>query len=513
MTSRVPLMKEFAVTRTVGLEIKRWASPVQMASGQTRSRRLLLSSLILLTWNTAGAAESAIHDLVSARKTSLDGTAYTVTRGHIQVPEIRNEDGKDERTLDLAFVRIHRDGSENAPPHFILAGGPGDSGVELARNLARRGGGALLNLLGGDLVGIDQRGSGGSRPSLELSVGYDLPLDRPGSPEIWLPIMEDVVREEAAGLRARGIRLSAYNTRESAADVNAVRRALGYDRIVLWGRSYGSHLALAVMRDYPQSIARAVLANPEGPDHTWKLPARVDAVLARLAERMQRPDLLDRMRTVLRRLREAPLTVQVTRPGQGESTSVVIGAFDIQWLTAHALADPRTLARLPAAFDHMHSGDFSGIGRLVLGMRESYGPQSAMKHLMDLTSGSSPQRRAKIRSQTNSALLGNAINFPGMALAEAWGATELDDLFRSPVSGEMPVLILAADLDARTPLDNASEIAASLPNARVIVVTNGTHRFHLFGTPELRALLSRFLAGERVAQTRVALPPPVAGGG
>ncbi len=69
------------------------------------------------------------------------------------------------------------------------------------------------------ITSIDQRGTGRSRPNLQTPVRYDLPLDRPGSMEEWLPRMRQANRTVAEAFRARGIRLEAYNTRESADDV------------------------------------------------------------------------------------------------------------------------------------------------------------------------------------------------------------------------------------------------------------------------------------------------------
>jgi pimeloyl-ACP methyl ester carboxylesterase len=175
------------------------------------------------------------------------------------------------RTIELAVVRIRRAGSTgSASPHVILAGGPGDSGVTQVLGLARQGGAVFADLLNGDVIGIDQRGTGHSVPNLSSPALYHLPLDQPGSIEGWLPIIERVSQGEATRLRTAGVALEAYNTRESADDVAAVCRALDYTRVTLWGRSYGSHLALATLARHETLIDRLVLVSPEGLDHTWE---------------------------------------------------------------------------------------------------------------------------------------------------------------------------------------------------------------------------------------------------
>lgn len=440
--------------------------------------------------------------------TALDGTAFIVTSGIVRVPELRDGASEPSRAIDLATVRVRRPGSTGKSAHIMLAGGPGDSGVNLALSMARQGGATIAELIDGDIIGIDQRGTGKSSPNLASTVRYDLPLDRPGSPDLWLPIMETATRAVAAGVRARGIRLEAYNTRESADDVDAVRRALGYEKVTLWGRSYGTHLALAVMRQHPSAVARVVLVSPEGPNHTWKLPSQVDLVLQRLGERANLPTLPAQLRSVVDRLAATPVVVALTHPMTGQPVSIALGAFDVQWITAQALGDPRALATLPAAVREMAGGNFQRVAHTALMLRARLGVESAMKHLMDLSSGATADRRARIDLEAATALLANAINFPGMSLQDAWQAPELSDDFRQPVTSAVPALILVGDLDARTPVENALETAATLPNAELVVLENAAHQFDLFGSAPIRAVLAQFLRGEKGTAGRVTLPLP-----
>lgn len=467
-----------------------------------------LAILLALIFASPAIAQSS-GSPVSEREEDLaasDGTAYVATSGMIRVPQFHSRKDDRARTLDLAFIRVRNPRAVGRPAHIVLAGGPGDSGVELVRQLVQRGGARLFELFGGDIIGIDQRGSGLSIPNLKVNAPYSLSLDRPGSPELWLPQIIEVDRSVAAAMRARGIDLEAYTTRESAADVNAARRALGYDKVVLWGRSYGSHLALAVLRQYPEGVERMILVGPEGPDHTWKLPSQVDQSLRLAGERLGDPNLADRARRVIARLEQAPVTVTLKDPRSGTEMTIAIGAFDVQWATSLALGNPTALATLPAAFRQMEEGDFSGVAPSILALRTRLGVESAMKRIMDLASGASASRRARIEQEARTAILGNAINFPGMQLQPAWSAPDLGEAFRAPVTADVPVLILAGDLDPRTPVANGREIAMTLPNAHLVTLENATHQFDLFGSPSLMGLVHRFLKGAPLAQSRIALP-------
>jgi pimeloyl-ACP methyl ester carboxylesterase len=454
-------------------------------------------------------ATSAQGQLLESATSSLSGPggAFEVTTGFVRVPELRTPNGQPAKTIELAVVRLRRTGAATSQSaHVLLAGGPGDSGVNLAMGLVRQGGPPVWELFDGDVIGIDQRGTGRSRPNLETGVRFDLPLDRPGSIDEWLPRIDEASRKVAAEFRGRGIRLEAYNTRESAHDVADVLHALGYGRATLWGRSYGSHLALATLALHPTLVGRLVLVSPEGLDHTWKRPAHVDAVIDQLVARGAK-DFKANLREVLARLRERPATVNLMNPVTGAPATIVLGEFDVQWIVAQALGDPRLVSSLPAAVREMTQGRFDGVAQVALVRRTRGGVQSAMKHMMDLSSGASPERWRQIQREAKDALLGNAINFPGMFLTGAWApVTDLGDDFRRPPRSAVPTLILAGDLDPRTPVSNARELAASLSAATVVVLENGSHEFDVFGSAPVRDVISRFFRNERLTTT-IALPP------
>lgn len=470
-----------------------------------RRGRLVAGLALLLAALSGVPAAAQMRSSEDQTMTANDGTAFVVTRAVVRVPESRAAP-QPSGAIDLAVVRVRRRGQTSARAHTILAGGPGESGVQEVLSLARQGGAEWFALMDGDVVGIDQRGTGASHPNLASSVRYNLPMDRPGSPEAWLPLIRKASRLEAARLKAEGVHLQAYNTEESADDVDAVRCAFGYGKMVLWGRSYGSHLALATLRRHPEGVERLILVSPEGPDHTWKSPAQIDDVLARIAVRAGAPELMENIRKVLDDLARAPVSVTITDPATRQDRVIVLGKFDVQLVVAQAIGDPRALAGLPAAFRQMAAGNYRTIGQLAYASRSRMGVQSAMKQAMDLSSGASEVRRRRIGDGARTALLGDAMNFPGLDLAEAWGITPLPAAFRAPVRSSVPVLMIVGDLDVRTPVANAREIATTLPNAQTVVVKNAAHQFSLFGSPTLRELLGRFLADQPTQENAVVLP-------
>lgn len=471
--------------------------------------RLLRIALAVLAMGMAipADAQSPAPELGQSRMRLVaapDGRHMEVTTGFVSVPEQRGGRGQG-RSIDLAVIRLRWAGSSSALVNMVLAGGPGDSGTQLLSGLPGARAAALLDLMGGDVIGFDQRGSGRSLPSLAIPDRVSLPLDVAGSPTAWLPSIEHASRMAVDRLGKNGVGLASYTSVENAEDVDAVRRAFGYAQMNLWGRSYGSHLALATVRRHPDSVARLILVSPEGPDHTFKLPSRTDAVIRRIAGRAGVPTLPETMRGVIDRLRKAPVTVQVAG-ADGLPQRVTIGAFDVQWLTAQALGDPRTLATLPVAYREMAAGDFRRLGQLALESRTRWRLGTAMTYMMDLSSSGSPRRIQRIRREARTALLGNAMNFPIMALGDIWPVADLGADYRAPVRSPVPTLLLVGDLDARTPVENAREIARSLPNAKLVILENAAHQFDLFGDPLIQPLLTDFLGGRKTRVDRVRLP-------
>ena len=124
-----------------------------------------------------------------------------------------------------------------------------------------------------DLILVEQRGVGNSRPRLDCPGSYDLPINRPADFRNMLGTAKEHTEACVQFWESRGVDLSGYNAKEMATDINTLREALGYEKINLIGGSFGSHHGLAVLRYFGEHIDRAVLSAVEGPDHTIKLPS------------------------------------------------------------------------------------------------------------------------------------------------------------------------------------------------------------------------------------------------
>src|SRR5439155_13844965 len=111
----------------------------------------------------------------------------------------------------------------------------------------------------GDVILLDQRGVGLSRPNLTRPSMKPLPFNFFAKESDALNIIKEQSREAAEYFRRQGVDLLAYNTIENANDIDDLRKALGVAKVNLVGFSYGTHLGLAAIRYHGDHLNRVAL--------------------------------------------------------------------------------------------------------------------------------------------------------------------------------------------------------------------------------------------------------------
>lgn len=180
--------------------------------------------------------------------------------GFLAVPEERSD--PDSRLIQIAFGIAYGDGT-HADPVVYLEGGPGGAPLAASLFIQELAMGPAVG--GRDVIYVDQRGTGYSYPNLACMQ----PQDFAGGPGEEGPPAES--EEEAIALVlaaidaceqrlvAEGADLSAYTSIENGLDIAELREALGIAEWNLFGGSYGTTLALNVMRDRPEGVRSVVL--------------------------------------------------------------------------------------------------------------------------------------------------------------------------------------------------------------------------------------------------------------
>ena len=420
-----------------------------------------------------------------------------------------------------------------ADPVFFFVGGPGQSAIGLAPALAARH--ARLGQRR-DLVFIDQRGTGRSAPlrCADDGAGADL---RPLAEQADAALRLQRLRACRLALQALPYGdLRFFTTALAAADVDAVRQALGVARINALGFSYGTRLVLDLMRQFPPTVRRAVLdgvAPPDmqlpaaaAPDNQAALDALFDACASQPACAQRHPTLRAQWAGLLARL---PVDVLLPHPISGLPQPLRLQRDAVLGLVRAPLYSPALAAALPAAIDAAHAGRWAPLAALAspLGGAAAGSISSGLHFSVlcaeDLGPGAAPPQPAPVTATTpatSSALATAPAPAPAPAHAHApapahahasdfansfadfyrqacagWPRGAVSPAFYSMPPAQSPTWLLSGGLDPATPPRHAQRVAQALGrNARHTVVPNAGHG--VLGQACLREAAARFITAD-----------------
>jgi len=404
-------------------------------------------------------------------------SGYSPECGYLIVPENRARPDTQFISLHVGIFR-NRSGIPNLDPVIKLSGGPGSSGLNTAGYLLGKGMDAVLEQR--DFVVFDQRGTGYSRPRLDcLERAAITPLLLGGrlSAEESKQAIIDSFRRCRDRLIAEGIDLSAYNSAASAADLNDLRLVLGYDKLNLYAISYGTRLALTLMRDYPHVVRSAVL------DSAYPLQVNLYTALAPNAERafnvffdrcaadpncsLSYPDLRAVFYRLVDELNAHPVSVSTYIESDNQNVQLDGGLLiDVLFV---GLYNPSVTATMPQMIYDIRDGDYDILrerlalyfdGSPALGMQmavqcsEEF-PFNAPEEAYAAAQGVQPQIAAFFPDSVQ----------PLFAVCKEWTVTPPDPRENLAVSSDLPTLVLAGEGDPITPPEWGRMVAGDLSNA------------------------------------------------
>jgi pimeloyl-ACP methyl ester carboxylesterase len=427
---------------------------------------------------------------------AADGSIVHYEVGALRVPE--NRANAASRSIGIGVIRIRARKPSAAPPVFLLVGGPGvtlldtidDPSPAAKRRLRLWLDYAATN----DLVIVEQRGYSLKGDMLELA-NPAMPLDKPATVEADLATT--IAQAWAVAADHPGKDLSGYTIAECADDVDAVRRLLGYPRLILFGASFGSQWSFAIMRRHPQIVARALIAAVEPLDNGYDMPSHVLAAMQRIAFEAERDPqltphvpkggLIAAVRTIHDRLTAAP--VIVTTP----AGTITLGVGDFELALLDRAADA---ANWPAFVIDLYNGQYRAWAERMIEQRKA-NTMPLIGPLIDTATGVTPARARQLWTDPATALLGTW-NFSGyLGSTGAWPTRDMGDPFRLPVQNATPILFVQGDWDTNTPIENLTGILPWFPNAHALLIHRGQHTGPLpllRDRPDLVAKVLRFLA-------------------
>lgn len=435
---------------------------------------------------TGWACAAAAADPAPCRIAGLDTEASC---GVVQRPL---QPGRADGTrIDVHYAVLPALARNKLPdPLFFFAGGPGQSAIDLAAPLSRLF--ARVNNRR-DVVLIDQRGTGRSAP-LKCP---EQPPTRPLAESADLQVQARRLSECRVALTAlpHGD-LRQYTTAIAVDDVEAVRAALGAERINLVGASYGTRVALEYLRRHPERVRRVVLDGVAPPD--MRLPesssldnqAALDAVLRRCAAEpacaARHPDLAQDWSRLLAGL---PRDVQLTHPVTGAVETVTLTRDGVLGLVRQPLYAPALASALPLAVSEAARGRYDALLGLGLSLGSRRGAIAAGMHYSVLCAEDLAAESAAVGAVND---FGDAYAAFYRRVCAEWPRGDVPAAFRTVAPSPAPVWLLSGGLDPATPPRHGQRVADALgAKARHTIVPHAGHG--VLGLGCTRDLVFRYL--------------------
>ncbi|HTC44208.1 MAG TPA: alpha/beta fold hydrolase [Steroidobacteraceae bacterium] len=421
------------------------------------------------------------------------------------------------RLIKLFVARIPAVSEHGRPdPLFLLAGGPGLAATTFYTSVA-----PVFERIhrDRDIVLVDQRGTGASNA-----------LVCPGDTDPDAPDSTAALTEEA---RACLTRLAAhadvanYTTSLAVRDLDAVRAALGYASINLYGSSYGTRVAQHYLRKFPEHTRSVILDGVVPPQMTLGASLALDAqgalqrIFARCvavpacAKRFGNPD--DTFNVLLARLKTQSVAVDVPDPFSGQRRKLSFDAMDLATVARLSSYGTEQTALLPLMLDEAQThANFDPLAMLMLQLTHSLDNLIAVgMHNSVVCSEDVPVYgiRPEDRAQLAQTYLGTAQLDALESICALWPRGPVDADFHQPLTSNRPVLLLSGSDDPVTPPAYAAQAAAGLANSLQVVVAGMSHG--QITAPCAARLLSRFIdlgstkgLEAEVACLKQALPTP-----
>lgn len=424
--------------------------------------------------------------------------------GTLSVPENPADPAGRQIALYVAVVpAISR--APQPDPLFILVGGPGQAAVETYPAMAQNWRRVREQR---DIVLVDQRGTGQSNP-----LECDLPDDDDADfdTDAFIAALQACPDMLDADLRF-------YTTEIAMRDLDAVREALGYATINLYGASYGTRAALTYLRLFPERVRSVVLDAVVSPDYRLYLNTAQDAdrAINLLFDRCESDDACraafpttrDDFTALLASLEAEPLTTTLPDPVSAAPITVTLTSEIVRNLTFALLYTPEIAALLPLNVQHAVAGDFAPL--LAQASVMDAGLYMGMMYAVACTEDAPFVDVTEAAALAEGTLFGDRTTML-REICAVWPQGELPPGWDAPVVSDAPVLLLSGEADPVTPPHYAERIAATLPNSVHVIGPGMGHG--LTGRGCIDALIFDFMTDGSAANLDTACaqrlsPPP-----
>jgi pimeloyl-ACP methyl ester carboxylesterase len=452
------------------------AQPVSrsgLCQSATLTSRWLAVAIVILFANYSYADTQEANEIAPAKTTAcyLDGLDEQLQCGKMSVPE--NPKQPDGKQIDIHFAILPA--IKNTYPDealLAIAGGPGQSAIENAASFNR-----MLSKVRQqrDILLIDQRGTGQSNI---LSCDDDTTAILSMNDDDM-----DIIAMTEKCLAQIDADVTQYGSNSALKDFEAVRQFLGYQKLHLYGISYGSRMAQLYMRHYPEALLTVTL------DGVVPMQQSVVAIGSSIerglnvlwrdckstpACQQQFPDLADEYNKVDQLLASAPINQQVRDPQTNQLSDFLLtrGKFSGAIRMAMYMANIRAL--LPHAIHQAAQGNYQSILGIYALTIDSTGIAMGMHASVvcgeDIHRISEQMRKDAKESYISSSMLDGLEK-----TCQAWPMPTVDDSFSEPIHSDIPTLLLSGELDPATPPNWGALAQEKLTQSKHLIAPYATH--------------------------------------
>jgi len=433
-----------------------------------------LFSPYALAADGAGAAGLLLE---SCRISDADGLVSVEARcGKLTVAE--NPEEPQGPAIDLAVAVVPAVSTQAKPdPLFLIAGGPGQGAIE-----------GYAPLLGAfdrihrerDLVLVDQRGTGGSN-----RLDCDMPDETAVTGDLSPAEFRELASECLSKLPGRP---QFYTTSIAVRDLDAVRAALGYERINLLGGSYGTRVAQHYARRYPERTRSIVLDAVVPP--TLALVPRIAVESQRALERVfarcaadpqcneRFPAIADQFARLDARLRRDPVTAWFTDPIDGTASDIQVTRAHLLTMTRMLTYSAHAASLLPLLIhEAATNGNYAPLAAQAEMLDRDLGRMIAMgMHNSVVCAEDAPRFAGAVdRAELERSIMGPILLDAMTAICEVWPRGPVDGDFHEPLASNVPALVLSGEFDPATPAGYGTDAARGFSNHLHVVVPGQGH--------------------------------------
>jgi pimeloyl-ACP methyl ester carboxylesterase len=432
-----------------------------------------LAALLLVAMPASGRSANSP---LQTKPCTIGDSRATAICGTLTVYEDRA--AKAGRSLLIHFIVIKAKHSTNRAIAFN-PGGPGASAIEAAPDFADGDFGMLRDRH--DILLVDNRGTGESAPQ-------QCDFAPQAHPELYfMQLWPDSLVKACRDRLAAHANLSLYSTSVAADDLDDVRAALGYEKLALFGGSYGTRFYLDYARRHPDHVESMVL-DGVAPPHFFVLPlpmaagaqASIDALIAACRAdatcAKHFPSFSAHFSALARRFDDGAVLVPVPGPatrGRRVRLSKEVFAEAVR----HAMYSDNA-AQLPVIVERAYHGDYAALAALVDQMTRDFASSQAAGLNLSVTCAEDIPFIAEadvVRTSSNS-FEGDARVRAQQRACREWNVAPVAAAFVEPVQASLPILMVSGSDDPATPPSYAKQALAFLPNARILLVKGASHQ-------------------------------------